>query len=397
MTQRNFGLDVLRCLAILIVLANHAFLAIFLPAGHGQWGGKATAVSLTAVVSIEWLFVLSGFLIGTMMIRSFEVGSGFWNRARSFWLRRWFRTMPNYYLFLLVNIVLLQMGLGMGPYSVKFAFFVQNFAWRSLPTFYNESWSLATDEWFYLVMPILVGIIALVRKLDLRTTFVLATVLLILAPTVARFLAEPPHAVALGDRIFDWDTRFRRVTVFHLDATGWGVLGAVTSRWMTGFWQRGVGAKAAAGLALMSLGIVMEEQLFFGGFFPDRWPHLTNASVLTLMGAGTFLALPWIAQMRQHGGPLGRGWAWVVDRGSTYSYSIYLVHFPLIYILRPALPPAESASLTRVWLQVIVWLAFTFAASAFIYHRFEKPTSDLRERYTQKVDARPFAATPTES
>ena len=86
--QRNFGLDVLRSVAIVMVLANHAYLGFFVGSGFSSWAGWNAAISTCAVFSIEFLFVLSGYLIGSIMIRSFEVQGQWRASARDFWLRR---------------------------------------------------------------------------------------------------------------------------------------------------------------------------------------------------------------------------------------------------------------------------------------------------------------------
>ena len=46
---RNFGLDVLRCLSIAGVLANHAFLGFFVVYGGVAWVGRKAAVSTASV------------------------------------------------------------------------------------------------------------------------------------------------------------------------------------------------------------------------------------------------------------------------------------------------------------------------------------------------------------
>ncbi|NZA01506.1 hypothetical protein H0I39_06515 [Ottowia beijingensis] len=40
---------------------------------------------------------------------------------------------------------------------------------------------------------------------------------------------------------------------------------------------------------------------------------------------------------------------------------------------------------------VLVWLMAVFAVSALVFHSFEKPVSDLRERFTKRVQAGPFS------
>lgn len=400
--RRTFGLDVLRAAAILVVLANHAYMGILLPTGHATWGGKSTAFSLAAVLSIEWLFVLSGFLIGAMMIRSFERGGTFWARAKSFWLRRWFRTVPNYYLFLLVNVVLVAAGLAEGHFSFLHAFFAQNLVHAEpVPFFFTEAWSLALDEWFYLAMPVLVGLMMLGRKpgpATVRNAFLAATATLILVPTALRYLGEIPHPDGAMDRLQFWDTHYRRLTVMHLDATGWGVLGAVTSRWAPQAWGRSKPGKALLGAALMAFGILTVEGLFWTQAPPawlwDQAPRLTNAAGLAAMGLGTYLALPWLASIAPWQRATARPATRLVDRLSVTSYSIYLVHMPLQYLLMALLPAAAKASQGLVVASTALWIGVTFAVSALLYRGFEKPIADLRERFTRREDANPFTPTP---
>ena len=72
--SRSLGLDCLRSLSISIVLFNHALIGFFFGPGRVQFQGAIAQLSASTVLSIEWLFVLSGYLIGAMMIRSFESG-----------------------------------------------------------------------------------------------------------------------------------------------------------------------------------------------------------------------------------------------------------------------------------------------------------------------------------
>lgn len=397
--RRNFGLDVLRCAAIAVVLANHAFQGFFVALGGVPWEGRRRAASLVGFLSIEWLFVLSGFLIGTMMVRTFDRAGSPWRGTWQFWLRRWFRTVPNYYLFLVVNALIFTWGLHgpleVGPFRWRYVLFAQNLAWpERVPFFFNEAWSLALDEWFYFVLPLLVAAGFLVAKLPRRDAFVAATAALIVVPTVLRLLVPmPPEPL-------EWDHSIRRVTILHLDATGWGVLGAITSRWMPGFWSRRTGAKAALGLAAMLLGLFSVQQMFgvlpaaLPGGWLTAWPRFPVAFAITLTGAGTFLMLPWLARLpAPHSRARG-----VVEAFSNYTYSIYLAHFPLMYLIAEALVPDGAPTpvpIPTLWLATLVWLPLTVAVSAGVHHAFEKPVSDLRDRFTRKVDASPFGpATP---
>jgi len=143
---RVFGLDLLRASAILLVLVAHASF-MFLPLTHrleGWW--------VLGHLGVELFFVLSGFLIGAILVR--QASANRFGVGR-FWLRRWLRTLPNYYLFLGINILIARWIDGSWPPAAPYAVFLQNFAWPQ-PIFFIESWSLAVEEIFYLVAPLLV-------------------------------------------------------------------------------------------------------------------------------------------------------------------------------------------------------------------------------------------------
>lgn len=88
---RVFGLDLMRATAILLVLVCHGAFELF-PVR------PIFAISLYAYgyFGVDLFFALSGFLIGGMLFRA--LASKREHRPlRNFWIRRVFRTMPNYY------------------------------------------------------------------------------------------------------------------------------------------------------------------------------------------------------------------------------------------------------------------------------------------------------------
>ena len=92
--KRVFGLDVMRAAAILIVVDAHATIAL-----KDYYSGAFWHHLLPD--GVELFFVLSGFLIGGILIRSYEKNGGFdRDLLLNFWTRRWFRTLPAYYFVL---------------------------------------------------------------------------------------------------------------------------------------------------------------------------------------------------------------------------------------------------------------------------------------------------------
>ena len=107
--ERIVGLDLLRCLAISGVLLSHSLYFIYphVPALNLGVLGSYHLYHLghLGFYGVELFFVLSGFLIGGLLIRQ-ESHLSRSSELTRFYLRRWFRTLPNYYLFIIINGIL---------------------------------------------------------------------------------------------------------------------------------------------------------------------------------------------------------------------------------------------------------------------------------------------------
>jgi peptidoglycan/LPS O-acetylase OafA/YrhL len=146
---RIFGLDLMRTIAILMVLSGHC-LWIY-PQDDSLFH---QLLQLFGFFGVEIFFVLSGFLIGKILYHlylkdDFSLATVFY-----FLKRRWFRTFPNYYLVLLINILIAGFIGQETPKLWRYFFFLQNFKITMLP-FFTESWSLSIEEFAYIVLPFL--------------------------------------------------------------------------------------------------------------------------------------------------------------------------------------------------------------------------------------------------
>lgn len=153
-------LDGLRALAILWTFSFHVVLlfANFVPRTEALalFGQPAVQVFMQGHFGVDIFFVISGFLIGDLLIREVEK-TGTLN-LRTFFVRRMVRLAPVYYLLIALVVVL---GLVTGDPSVH----VEN-AWTNLiyvnnfvpdfEQFMQWTWSLAVEEQFYLLCPLLI-------------------------------------------------------------------------------------------------------------------------------------------------------------------------------------------------------------------------------------------------
>jgi peptidoglycan/LPS O-acetylase OafA/YrhL len=207
--RRSLGLDVMRAAAALSVALVHSLL-IF----HGR--GLQTVLpwfGYVASIAVDMFFVLSGFLVGRVLLVATAESS---NSVGRFALRRLLRTVPSYLLFLVLNLLIWWWHFGDQPDHHSYWFFLQNFAYPQ-PNFFVESWSLATEEWFYLL--IVVGALVVGR----RNTAIGWCVLLLGIAFVS--LVARSTLVALHD--YGWDLGIRKIVIARMDGLAFGMLTAV--------------------------------------------------------------------------------------------------------------------------------------------------------------------------
>lgn len=91
---RVAGLDIMRTAAILPVVIGHGAPLLASTGGGFPW--------IPLPDGVDIFFVLSGFLIGQILFRIPKITAP---AVLAFWGRRWARTLPNYYLFLGLNVL----------------------------------------------------------------------------------------------------------------------------------------------------------------------------------------------------------------------------------------------------------------------------------------------------
>lgn len=142
---RQFGsLDGLRALSIVGVLWHHT----------GSRGNDALPILNRGFLGVDLFFVISGFLIVTLLLRERRRAGSI--SLRGFYARRSFRIFPPYYLMLamVTSVELVHPGKGAQalwhdlPYA---AGYVANFV--TMQSLLAITWSLATEEQFYLLAP----------------------------------------------------------------------------------------------------------------------------------------------------------------------------------------------------------------------------------------------------
>jgi len=358
-TSRLPGLDLIRAIAILLVIYQHGLFMLydFLPENFAN-----IMFALCGYFGVELFFVLSGFLVGSIFIRRYmekeRYGSA---QVMSFWARRWFRTLPNYYLTLAV-LLLIAWKNDAFPDSVvviQCFLFAQNlFTYNSF--FFAHAWSLAVEEWFYLSLPIFV-IIAHRKYVSKMTTIAIVIVFVIIVCNLIR-------VVAIW-RGVQWQ-QLSFMTIFKLDSIMCGVGIALLSVRAPDLTEKLKTLCLMIGMFVFLIVVFV----YLRHILVAKPQNHYGALILSLTPVSFALALPYFKSLhRPMIGPLHT----IIEYISKISYSWYLNHLPIALWIGQGLHP------TSFWeglLAFSIYFVTTLILSSIQYRYWERPFLKFRDR-----------------
>ncbi len=355
--ERTAGLDVMRSIAIGLVLLSHTLNLLRLKFHVAGWA------VVSGYFGVEVFFVLSGFLIGRILIEVLQKdasGPAVWNFLR----RRWFRTLPNYFLFLAINLAIAAHFGGIPSGLWRFFLFLQNSSATAIQ-FFTESWSLAIEEWFYLATPLLMLGVIRFGRLKARQGILLTACAVLLTVTAARI------ALAATRPESSWGLDFRASLVLRQDACMYGVLGAWLSIYLPKWWERW----RALGMVLGLIGLITALWTFFC-FVPVKDSIHGKTTLFTITSLSIFLLLPALSSWKRIGGPVGR----CFQNLSIWSYSVYLINFRIFALAETYVGKNVRASTTSAFAICAAVIALVILLARWNYQLFEKPMLKLRDR-----------------
>ena len=286
-----------------------------------------------------------------------------------FWIRRWFRTLPNYFLILtFVVICFYLLDKAQASNLLPYFFFSQNIA-SPHPTFFPEAWSLTIEEWFYLITPIpLYFLSTLLKNINKKRLIPYYVLLVIIMVTVFRI-----YRVHLFNysTISDWDLSLRKQVATRFDSLMFGVLGAYLSLYQKRFWNNSANKLFIVGILFvifnkaMASGYIINDRLFYLNYF---W--------LTVGPVGTLLLLPKLSLWKESSGRLAN----VITFVSVTSYSMYLINLTLVQeIILPMVMKLLSPFCWRCGHNSLItyflfWIILV--SGAFLLYQYFRTTND---------------------
>ncbi len=374
--NRYPSLHGLRVLAIVSVVQLHV--TLFLDHKDGISFDPVWAdASKNVFFGMDLFFVLSGFLIGTILLRS--AASPGSRSLRRFYLRRIFRTFPPYYLLLTSLVIWMPMGAAQRHNLwMEFAY-VSNYARPLVPgdLMMPWGWSLALEEQFYLAVPLL---IVLLYKLRGDAARLAALGVLWALPLCIRLVVHFLHPLWSDPELA---SAIYCPTHTRLDTLIGGIMIAyVQNRWRQPIEDALRTPFVRAALALPSLACLWI--LTHVSIFGERAVPLVH--VFAWGTLTTIMYFGWLTLLLNGGdGWVRRALSLPVFRVvATLGYGIYLLHIPVWAYLFPKICAFGRHGARPPWIVWSVGVGLLMAASiagAYVLHVFvEKPFLRLRDR-----------------
>ena len=365
--ERVIGLDILRGIAILLVMYVHG--NILLP----NKIIKYFTLPLNSIDGVSVFFVLSGFLIGGILLKVINKSGFTIKNILNFWIRRWLRTIPNYYFILLILIFCqFLIAKDIGQVNFRYFIFSQNL-YQPHPTFFPEAWSLSIEEWFYFLFPILTFLLFRSLKNKNKSVIIAAIVFLII-PLLLRIIKYYYH---IG--VMDWDLNFRKIIILRLDSLMYGIIGAYISTFRKLFWRK------IKKIGLIISGLIILFLIIYSSLNIDK-PMYETIYHFNLQSIAVLLALPYFSELKSI---KYKTIANIFTFISLISYSMYLINLTLIRgIAVPSilnfigLSYGISSFLNVIshLLQFFLYWFLTIFFSYYIYKYIELPIMNFRNR-----------------
>ena len=348
------GLDGLRALAVVAVIAYHSEIES-VPGGF---------------LGVEIFFVISGYLITALLLEEFNLNSAI--NLRQFWGRRARRLLPALFLYIggsvafaysMAEDVVPTKGEVLSTLGYVYNWFgiFQEISYTDVferKNFFHHLWSLAVEEQFYLLWPIL--LLCLQRYISRKVTISLLVLGIMSSAFLMWTLYQPfedPLRVYYGT-----DTRASGLLIGALLAYIWRPWNAEKSE----LFPKGKDALLPVGLG--ALGILIWANMHYTLLMPDADQLFRGGFLITSIVTAIVIACV-VTPNSNLNSILGLApFVWVGKR----SYGLYLWHWPVFQLTRERVDVDISG-----WELFAVRMFVTLVLVEISYQCIERP---IRER-----------------
>lgn len=371
-SERLYGLDHLRALAIVLVLLFH-----YRAFKHPEW---IDAIGRFGWTGVDLFFVLSGFLISGQLFQ--EMNSKGTISLKPFYIKRFFRIVPSYFFTLFVYFTLPFFREREAlPSLWKFVTFTQNYGLDVINKgTFSHAWSLCIEEQFYLILPLF---ILMVMPSKLVKYFPFLMVIFIIFSLIIRLITWNAYITGIDHNSLEfWRSWYMEIyypTHTRLDGLGTGVLISYCMQYSSGF-KRIVhqnGNKLfISGILLLGIScwVCNEQASEAASVFGFTLVAISyGCIVLSAVSASSFLS---------------KWKSYITAELAALSYAVYLSHKGVIHMVQALL---EQFNFETSDTGCLIICLLGCIISGVLYRFFiEKPFAEIKGKVLRLGKARPY-------
>ena len=356
--MRNKRLDIVRCLAIVMVILHHAnIVPLFTKAG---W------------VGVDLFFVLSGFLVSGLLYSEYKKRQAI--GVCRFLIRRGLKIYPAFYVMLLATLaaqlLFWKHSVPLRPYLYEI-FFVQNYHFG----IWNHTWSLAVEEHFYVALALLLLVLSRSSAVETNPFGAIPRIFFIVAGTCLFLRIFTIWITPAGTIYTPW---VMNLTHCRIDGLFFGVFLGYLYHFHPERLQAVLGSPVRRNLAIVVSAALLSCCIWF-----TRDDHFLLTFGLSFLYLGFGLVLMLALHVRDVlTGPAAAAAARIGTTCAavgTYSYSIYLWHMMVINAIQIFLRKSPRMSVPGFAL-LAVYLFVSIALGICSARLIEFPVLRLRDR-----------------
>jgi peptidoglycan/LPS O-acetylase OafA/YrhL len=359
--SRLLALDILRVVAILLVLGYHFQVP-------PNWLSVPTWIlkiwETGGWIGVDLFFVLSGFLVSGLLFREYQKYGQI--ILKRFFIRRGLKIYPAFYVFLAFTLVFRVATHNPPPFSgvLSEIFFLQSY----VEGLWNHTWSLAVEEHFYILLPLL--LVLLIRynknKIDPFKPLLPIVVIAALLLLSARIIHAKGNLYHYLTCLFP--------THLRLDSLFFGVLISYSYHFHRKWFEATFFPMRRF---LIGIGVALLIPFFMIPLGPAPFVY-TFGFTLLYLGSGCLLVGLLLSTIPINGITRSLGLI------GSHSYSIYLWHMAVLHFI------SKIGILTRLQLSFIVYLLTSIFVGIVMARLIEYPVLGLRDRwYPSRTSALP--------
>lgn len=184
--MRKIGLDILRGIAVILVLYRHSNLE------------SSNIIKNFGWLGVDLFFVLSGYLISNLLFSEYKKKDTI--NVPRFLVRRLLKIFPPFYIFLIITVFIYfqldKLNYNWNTFLAEI-FYLQSY----FPRIWSHTWSLAVEAHFYISFAIIIFILFNKNLLDRKKLIISSLVFLLILSFILRFIDAYPHR---GDNFYSF-------------------------------------------------------------------------------------------------------------------------------------------------------------------------------------------------